>query len=124
MTHRHEIDYPAGVSEVWFRLEPGAYEKGDVYGEYVKFTGDESVLRPFIESALGEGARTQTPSDYVAWHQGVADHAWWAPLKIENPVFYEDGRRFMTVDTNQWLVYYSYVRSYSDVGGGGSARSE
>jgi hypothetical protein len=57
----------------------------------------------------------------MAWHQGVGDYDWWRPMAVENPEFYEDQRKFMTVDRSQGIVYFSYVRSYSVLKGVPSA---
>jgi hypothetical protein len=102
---------------VCFRLEPGFYEKGDVYGEYVRFKGTAEVIDTFVESTLGLESKRAVPTDYASWHQGVGDYEWWRPMSVVDPVYYEDGRKFITVDSAKGIVYYSYVRSYSEVKG-------
>ena len=111
--YSHETTYPEGATEVCFRLEPGLYKDGDVYGEYVRFKADDTMIDSFVESTLGLDSKTETPTDYMAWHQGVGDYPWWRPMSVENPEFYEDQRKFITVDRSGGIVYYSYVRSYS-----------
>lgn len=109
----HETTYPDNAEEVCFRLEPGFYEDGEVYGEYVRFKADDTAIDEFVDSTLGLDSKTETPTDYMAWHQGVGDYPWWRPMAVENPEFYEDQRKFITVDRSQGIVYFSYVRSYS-----------
>lgn len=111
--YSHETTYPEGATEVCFRLEPGLFKDGDVYGEYVRFKADDATIDAFIESALGAEAKTETPTDYMAWHQGVGNYSWWRPMAVENPEFFEKQRKFITVDRSQGIVYFSYVRSYS-----------
>ena len=113
----HETSYPDGASEVCFRLEPGLYENGEVYGEYVRFKAEDPVIDSFIESSLGTSSKTEIPTDYVAWHQGVGNYPWWSPMSVEMPEYYEDQRKFITVDRSKGIVYYSYVRSYSKLTG-------
>ena len=48
--HAHETSYPKAATEVCFRLEPGFYKKGDVYGEYVRFKATAEVIDTFVES--------------------------------------------------------------------------
>lgn len=115
--HAHETSYPDTASEICFRLEPGFYKDGNVYGEYVRFKASEEVIQDFVESTLGMDSKRETPTDYASWHQGVGNYEWWLPMSVENPVYYEDGRKFITVDTAGGIVYFSYVRSYSDVKG-------
>lgn len=123
--YSHELLFPEKALEVCFRLEPGDYQNGDVYGEYIRFkaTGAEEIEQ-FVAATLGEGARVESPSDYAQWHQGVGDYEWWRPLEVANPVYYEDGRKFITVDPDEFVVFYSYVRSYSIVKGNSSSRDE
>ncbi len=115
--YAHETSYPKTATEVCFRLEPGFYEKGDVYGEYVRFKATAEVIDTFVESTLGLGSKRAVPTDYASWHQGVGDYEWWRPMSVTDPVYYEDGRKFITVDSANGIVYYSYVRSYSEVKG-------
>jgi hypothetical protein len=111
--HRHEISYPESATEVCFRLEPGLYKDGDVYGEYVRFKGSDEVIQAFVQSTLGLESQTENPLPYSQWHQGVGNYPWWQPMAVQQPTFYEKDRRFITVDPDQGLVFYSYVRSYS-----------
>ena len=113
--HAHEITYPDAATEVCFRLEPGFYKDGEVYGEYVRFKADEATIQSFVDSELGLDSQREEPSPYSKWHQGVGDYPWWRPISVEAPTFYEDGRRFITVDGTNGIVYYSFVRSYSVV---------
>ncbi len=115
--HAHETSYPEAATEVCFRLEPGFYEDGDVYGEYVRFKAGADVIEAFVESTLGLESEREVPTDYASWHQGVGDYPWWRPMAVTDPVYYEDGRKFITVDAANGIVYYSYVRSYSEVKG-------
>jgi hypothetical protein len=111
----HEIIYPDAGQEICFRLEPGFYAEGEIYGEYLRFKADASNIATFVEATLGEASLTEDPLPYSQWHQGVGDYPWWRPMQVAQPVYYEDGRRFITVDPDQGIVYYSYVRSYSRV---------
>jgi hypothetical protein len=115
--YAHETSYPESASEVCFRLEPGFFENGDVYGEYVRFKASEEEIQQFVESTLGLDSKREVPTDYASWHQGVGNYEWWRPMAVADPVYYEDGRKFITVDSTNGIVYYSYVRSYSDVKG-------
>lgn len=115
--HAHETSYPESATEVCFRLEPGFYQDGDVYGEYVRFKVNSEEINTFVESAIGLDSRRETPTDYASWHQGVGNYDWWRPMSVKDPVFYEDGRKFITVDTANGIIYYSFVRSYSEVKG-------
>ncbi len=115
--HAHETAYPESASEVCFRLEPGLFEDGDVYGEYVRFKASAEEIDAFVDSTLGLDSEREVPTDYASWHQGVGNYEWWRPMAVKDPIYYEDARKFITVDSANGIVYFSYVRSYSDVKG-------
>ena len=113
--HAHEIPYPDEGEEVCYRLEPGFFEEGEIYGEYLRFKANEDQQLAYIQATLGGESLTEDPLPYSQWHQGVGNYPWWQPMQVENPVFYENGRKFITIDPDQGIVYYSFVRSYSRV---------
>lgn len=117
---RHEVDYPLEASDVCFRLEPRHYSDGDVFGEYVRFSAAEEVIGQFLQQQFGNTNTVENPSPYSTWHFGVGDYEWWQPADSENPFYYEDGRKFATVDWKRKIVFYSYVRSYSELGAKGT----
>ena len=119
--HAHETSYPTNASEVCFRLEPGFYKDGKVYGEYVRFKASEDAILEFVDSTLGLDSKREVPTDYASWHQGVGDYEWWKPMSVADPVYYEYGRKFITADMVGGIVYFSYVRSYSEVKGTSAA---
>ena len=113
--YAHKIPYPDEGEEVCYRLEPGFFEEGEIYGEYLRFKANEDQQLAYIQATLGEKSLTEDPLPYSQWHQGVGNYLWWQPMQVENPVFYENGRKFITIDPDQGIVYYSFVRSYSRV---------
>ena len=122
--YAHETSYPESALELCFRLEPGFFEDGDVYGEYVRFKASEEDIQKFVDSTLGLDSKREVPTDYASWHQGVGDYEWWRPMSVAEPIYYEEGRKFITVDQAAGIVYFSYVRSYSDVKGFSSSVKE
>lgn len=117
--HRKFVDYPAHATEVCFILEPDKAEvgevEGEVYGEYVKFKADEQTIDAFIKDQMGDKEAVEEPSPYSMWHYGIGGFDWWKPLDAEEKLLFEDKQKFITVDQSNGTVFYSYVRSYSNM---------
>ena len=116
---RHEVDCPADATNLCFRLEPALYKNGDVYGEYVRFGAASNVIQQFMKEQFPGKDPTPKPLPYSRWHFGVGNYPWWKPMSITNATYFEDGRKFATIDWESSVVFYSYVRSYSQLGAKG-----
>ena len=107
--HSKLVEYPENATEIYFHLEPANYATTDICGEYIRFTADDETIDSYVTHHIGVDTKTESPSEYIAWHLGVGDYEWWNPAGVEDPEYYENKESLITVDRENKVVYYSNV---------------